>query len=98
MKLVDVAARNAKELETIKRKVAKMVKEAGCNTGEIRWSEHQGGWWCEVENDGQLGDYLEDIIRKSPNAKVVEVKEHKGEYMWSADVYVRPVTTVHFKF
>jgi hypothetical protein len=98
MKLVDVAARNSKELETLKKKVAAFVKKAGCNTGEILWGGKDREHWVQVENDGKLGDYLSDIIEKSPNTRNVKVEEHKGDYMWSIDKYIRPVTIVTFTF
>ena len=97
MKLVDVTARNEKELATLRKKVAAFVKSASCNTGEVLWGFSQGEHWVQVENDGQLSDYLSDIIEKSPLTKNVTRAEHKGEYMWSADHYVRPVSIVSFK-
>jgi hypothetical protein len=99
MKLVDVAGRNAKELETLKRKVAAFVKHAGCSVGEITWSAGKDGTWhVQVDNDGDLGTDLYDIIKKSPNTQHVEFEEHEGTYMWSADHYVRPASTVSFTF
>ena len=98
MKTVDIISRSAKEIDTIKRKVAAMVKKAGCNTGDIRWSEHDGGWWVEVDNDGELCDEIVSIVKKSPTALVASSKEYKGSYDWHADVYIRPCSTVHIKF
>jgi hypothetical protein len=100
MKLVDVAARNAKELETLKRKVAAFLKskQCGCNTGEVTWDSAGREFWVQVENDGQLGDYLRDIINKSPNARNIKVEEHKADYMWDIDKYIRPVSIVTFTF
>lgn len=93
-----IQIRNAKELSSLKTKVAAMVKKAGCNTGEIRWSEHEGGWWCEVDNDGQLSDELRSIVHKSPVAVLVSHKEYGGHYDWQSDAYIRPVSAVHIKF
>lgn len=97
MKLIDVTERNAKELKTLQAKVKAFVKSARCSTGDITWhsdKEHS----VQVDNDGMLGDYLSSIIEKSPNTRNVKVEEHKGEYMWSADHYVRPCTVVSFTF
>jgi hypothetical protein len=98
MKLVDVAGRNAKELETLKRKVAAFVKHAGCSVGAIDWSVKGPEYWVQVDNDGRLGTDLYDIIKKSPNTQNVVFEEHEGTYMWSADHYVRPASTVTFTF
>lgn len=99
MKLVDITTRNAKELESLKKKVAAFVKKAGCNTGEVTWgSNGPMAHWVQVENDGSLGDHLRDIISKSQFTKQVQVEEHKGEYMWSANLYIRPVSIVSFVF
>lgn len=97
MKLVDVHARNEKELAILQKKIAAYVKTAGCNTGEILWGSDQGGYWVQVENDGQLGDYLSAIINKSKIARDITHEEHKGDYMWSVDHYIRPVSIVSFK-
>lgn len=93
-----IIARNAKELETIKRKVAAMVKKAGCSVGEIRWSEHERGWWVEVDNDGELSDEIVSIVNAAPTARVVSHQEFKGQYDWSSDTYIRPCSAVHLKF
>lgn len=102
MKLIDVAARNAKELESIKRKIKAYVKEnAGksCNMGDLDFFEEGAVHGVQLDNDGEVGkDYISDIIRKSPNAVVISTEEHKGSYDWSADVYIRPCSIVRFKF
>lgn len=98
MKLVDIQKRNDDELAAIKRKVIATVKNAGCNTGEIRWSNTGAMFHVEVDNDGELGDYIRDIIRKSAYARLQSVDEYKGIYDWSSDTYVRPVTVVSFAF
>lgn len=98
MKLIDIATRNTKELEALKKKVIALVKKAGCNTGEIRWSNTGKVQYCEVENDGKLGDYLSDIIKKSAYAQNIIVKEYEGDYMWEPDRYIRPVSIVTFTF
>jgi thiamine phosphate synthase YjbQ (UPF0047 family) len=98
MKLVDVAARNSKELATLQRKVAAFVKKAGCNTGDITWSLKGPEFWVQVENDGVLADDIADIIKKSPNTVKVQAEEHKGDYMWDANVYIRPCSVVSFRF
>ena len=101
MKLVDIDGRNAKELESLKKKVAAWLKahKNSCNIGDVQWSSNgPRAHWVQVDNDGRLGDYLSDIIRKSQFAKQIDVEEHKGEYMWSADTYIRPCTIVSFVF
>ena len=101
MKAIDLNARSAKEIETIKRKVAAMVKNVGCNTGEIRWHQHAGdfnGWSVEVENDGKLCDRIVDIVTESPTGMVARKYEHPGFYDWQADVFIRPVSCVYIKF
>lgn len=100
MKQIDVASRNQKELERLKQKVAAFLRSpvASCNKGEVDWSIDGDFYWLEVVNDGELGDYIGDIFKKSEFVTWYEVKEHEGVYMWSADVYVRPSTTVTFRF
>lgn len=101
MNQIDINARAAKEIETIKRKVAKLVKNVGCNTGEIRWHQHTGdfnGWSVEVENDGRLSEQLVDIVRASPTAIPVRKYDHPGFYDWQADVFIRPVSCVYIRF
>ena len=98
MKLVDVQKRNDAELAAIKRKVIAVVKKAGCNTGEIRWSNTGAMFHVEVDNDGELGDFISDVIRKSAYARLQSVDEYEGSYDWSSDTYARPVTIVSFAF
>lgn len=100
MKIVDTLARSTKEVEAIKRKVASLVKNVGCNTGEIRWHQHTGdfkGWSVEVENDGKLSEQIVDIVNASPTVTVVRKYEHPGFYDWQADVFIRPVSCVYIK-
>ena len=99
MGFVNVTERNSKELESIKKKISKLVKGVGCNVGEIRWSNTGLMHHVEVDNDGKIGeDYIADIIRKSPTARLCSVEEHREIYDWKADVYVRPVSIVSFAF
>jgi len=98
MKTVDLQARAEKEVQTLKRKIATFVKNAGCCVGDITWHQDGMTYTVQVDNDGELGFDIMLIIDKSPNAVHVETKEHKGSYMWSADVYVRPCSVVTFKF
>lgn len=102
MKLVDVTARNSKELESLKRKVNAWLKahKGSCNMGAVTWNTGTGGkHWVEVENDGKLGqDYLRDIIEKSPNTRNIEIKEYDGSYDWASDTYTRPASIVTFTF
>jgi hypothetical protein len=78
--------------------VSAAVKKAGCNTGEIRWWNTGAMFHVEVDNDGKLGDYISDVIRKSAHARLQSVDEYEGIYDWSSDTYIRPVTIVSFAF
>ena len=104
-KFIDVAARNASEVEAILGKVRKYVKTVGgrgCNIGELTHGKSVGSvveYWFQLDNDGKLGDdVLADFVRKSPNAVLVSVREYAGAYMWSTDLYIRPCSIITFKF
>jgi hypothetical protein len=102
MKLIDVTTRNAKELATMKRKVAAWLKahKNGCNIGDTTWEVAADGktYLLQVDNDGQLGQDLDDIIKNSASTKNISVKEYKGSYDWASDTYARPASVVSFTF
>lgn len=98
MKIVDIKARNEKELKKIQNKVDKFVKSVTCNKGEIRWSNTGAMQHVEVENDGRIGDDIADIVRKSDFGVLQDVREYKGSYDWSSDTYIRPCSVVSFTF
>ena len=103
MKLIDVAARNAKEDAAIQTKIRAFLKKSKsksmCNIGELTFPIEGAIRYIELENDGVLGnDYLADFVRKSPNAVLQSVKEYGGAYDWSSDTYSRPVSVVSYTY
>lgn len=100
MKIIDVVARSAKESASIHRKIEAFVKKnkSMCNMGALTFSEMDGIFFIELENDGELSDYLSDFIRKSETATLISAKNYPGSYDWPSDTYARPSTVVTFKF
>lgn len=75
----------------------KVVKSATCNTGALSVHRVVNHFSVQVENDGQLSDYLGDVIRAHPYAHLIEASNFKGSYDWSSDTYVRDCTVITFR-
>jgi hypothetical protein len=102
MKLVDVAARNSKELATLQRKVKAWLKtnHGGCNVGDVTWDMSSDGktHLLQIDNDGELGRDIIGVLQQSPNTHDVTNKEYKGSYDWASDTYARPASVLSFRF
>jgi len=103
MKLVDVKARNQKELDKILKQIKAFIKEKKIAIGEI--TTHIEGLeysiTVESNNSGMkygLGTDMEDIIRKSQLATVLKVEEFPGSFDWTSDTYIKDSSAVTFKF
>lgn len=99
MKLIDVAERNAKENEAILKKMRALAKSADkyCELAD-HGRMGNGNYYVQINGPVQISDLMGDIIRKSPNAKVVKEEEHKGSYDWASDTYIKDCSTVEYRF
>jgi hypothetical protein len=73
-------------------------QKGGCNVGEIRDSFDRGVYWFEFDNDGLLASEMAGIVQKDPYAKLLHQKDHGGVYDWSSDTYIRPCSTVSWRY
>lgn len=97
MPIVDMKARNEKEIAKITKAVHSFVKKASCNTGQIKIEPaNHGVQFIQVDNDGMLAADLASIVKKSDFGKVTRSKDYPGVYDWSSDTYTRPCSCVWF--
>lgn len=98
--MIDIPTRNAKEFESIKRKVTAYVKsiKGQCCLGALDFGTEKDEYYITLENDGELASDIADFIRKSPNGKLLRADNYKGSYDWASDTYARPQAVVTFKF
>jgi hypothetical protein len=84
--------------ETLINRLVRFVKSAKCPKGEYRTYQNDNEFTFEVENDGLLANDLSYIIHKDERAILISHIEHKGIYDWASDTYIKPVSSVTYRF
>jgi hypothetical protein len=97
MKIVDIVARDKKEVDAIIAKITKLAKPKQTEYCDIHVSNKGRTYWIEVESPEQIADYMGDIVRKSPNANLIKEEEYPGHFDWAADTYIKDRSCVEFK-
>lgn len=102
MKLIDVKARNDKEIQKILNKTKKHLKDQHIHFGLIDTGIYDGVYYISVESNSSghkygLGSDIETFVNQSAHAKVVKIEEHEGHFDWDADIYIKPCSIVNFK-
>lgn len=103
MKLVDVAARNQKEVDKIVKNIKALIKKNGIHIGHFEVTNKGLIYTISVESNNSgmkygLGSDIKDIINKSDTATVIEVNEYPGSFDWQSDTYIKDCSVVTFKF
>jgi len=84
----------AKKMLTMAKKLTSHAKLADVG------SQHSDGkiWWVTINSDTQLSDEMADIVKKDDRAILVHKEEHKGQFDWASDTYIKDASSVSFKF
>jgi hypothetical protein len=100
MPIINITERNAKEFDTIQKKVKLFVKkcQGQCNLGKLEFGVENGVYFITLDNDGLLADDLAAFVKQSPNANLIIAKNYIGTYDWTSDTYARPQSVITFKF
>lgn len=96
MSVIDFSLQKAKSLQDIKCRVHRLLQGPKCNIGAVRWLHAGAIHQVEVENDGQLGGQIAEIVRGTTGAKVLQVAESAAFYDWQTNYYTRPLSFVSF--
>lgn len=98
----DVTTRNAKEVIALEKRIVKYLKSVNGRMGTIETAVRKEAgkeiFTVYLENNMQIAHEMSYIVNKSKYAILVDYREIPGEYMWSADTYIKDTSVVEYTF
>jgi hypothetical protein len=95
-KFIDTSKRGRAEAEKIVKQIATMAKR-GSPYFDVSVRFDGNTCYVQVNNDNKYARDMADFVRATQFCKMTgEAAEYEGFFDWSADVYIKPCSTIEF--